>query len=271
MESVGLKQRVKDRWEQEVCGSRYAPKTGTQEYFDTLDEHRYRQDYMLRDFARFPEATGKTVLEVGLGTGADFIRWVQSGAKAYGRDLTQASVDMVRQRLALAGLKADVGTGDAERLEFPNDFFDIYYSWGCLHHTPDTATAFEEAYRLLRPGGALKVMIYHYPSVSAALIWLLYGPLRLNLESPRTCYARHVESPGTKLYTMEEARALVRRFSEVRMRTYLASADLLGHEFSMKYQGAKWRVVKKVYPRWFVRHVLGHRFGTYLVIEATKR
>jgi len=271
MQSVGLKQRVKDRWEQEVCGSRYASNPGTQAYFDAVDEHRYQQDHMLHAFARFDEAAGKTLLEVGLGTGADFIRWVRAGAKAYGRDLTQASVDTVRQRLALAGLEADVRTGDAERLELSSDFFDVYYSWGCLHHTPDTVAAFDEAFRVLKPGGALKVMIYQYPSVSAGLVWLLYGPLRLNFESPRACYAKHVESPGTKVYTLDEARALVGRFSDVRIRTHLASADLLDHQFSSKYQGAWWRWAKRLYPRWLVRHVLGDRFGTYLTIEATKR
>jgi len=40
---------------------------------------------------------------------------------------------MVRERLALENLAADVGLGDAEDLgEFPDNFFDVYYSWGVL-------------------------------------------------------------------------------------------------------------------------------------------
>lgn len=264
------KAKVKRHWEDEVCGSRYAADDGTPEYFDALDRHRYAQDTMLPGFARFHEGKGKTVLEVGLGTGSDFVRWVGAGALAYGRDLTSASVALVRRRLALAGLQADIAVGDAENLEFPDGTFDLYYCWGCMHHSPDTPKAFQEAHRVLKPGGTLRAMVYHYPSVSAFLIWLLYGPLRANFTSPRALYAKHMESPGTKLYTQSEARGLVSPFSKVDMRTVLCSGDLLTHEFSRRYAGAPWRLAKKLYPRWFVRHVLGDRFGTYLLIEAVK-
>ena len=104
MTPVELKQRLRDHWEKEVCGSRYA-RDGLADrrmFFAEIDQARYQLEYTLADFAQFEQARGKKVLEVGLGTGADFVRWVRAGALAYGRDLTQASVSLVKERLELA-------------------------------------------------------------------------------------------------------------------------------------------------------------------------
>src|SRR2546430_12692155 len=130
MDTTDLKSRVKDHWEREVCGSRYGTPvvTDRKRFFEEIEKTRYENDYMLQDFARFEEAKGKRVLEIGLGSGTDFVQWVRSGAIAYGRDLTVASVVVVKERLALEGRFADVAQGDAELLSgFPVDFFDIYY------------------------------------------------------------------------------------------------------------------------------------------------
>jgi len=272
--SLELKENVREYWEKEVCGSRYATEIdqNRREYFAQIEKTRYEQDYMLRDFARFAEGRDKKVLEVGLGAGTDLVQWARAGAATFGRDLTQASVDLVQERLAVEGLHADVAVGDAEALEFPNDFFDIYYSWGVLHHTPDTEGAISEALRVLKPGGKLRIMLYHSPSVAAYLVWLLYGPLRLRWISPRRACADHIESAGTKVYSRSEAERLVAKYfsKPITVQTYLGSGDLLTQRVSSKYQGLKWRLILKLYPRWFVRNILGHRFGGVMTIEATK-
>ncbi len=276
MDTTDLKSRVKDYWEREVCGSRYGARLqqDRKRFFQEIEKTRYEQDYMLRDFARFEEARGKRVLEIGLGAGTDFVQWVRSGSIAYGRDLTVASVDMVKERLALEGLYADVAQGDAEMLsEFPDDFFDIYYSWGVLHHTPHPDRAFAEAYRVLKPGGILRIMLYHFPSIGAFLVWLCYGPLRLRFAGPRELYGQYVESPGTQMFSVSQARSMLSRFfrpDSITCRTYLGSGDLLTQKLSSRYRGRRWRTAQMLYPRWFVRHVVGHRFGTVLTVQAEK-
>jgi ubiquinone/menaquinone biosynthesis C-methylase UbiE len=276
MDTTDPKRRVKDHWEREVCGSRYStPRTQDRKrFFEEIERARYEQDYMLRDFARFEEAKGKRVLEIGLGAGSDFLQWVRGGAIAYGRDLTVASIDTVKERLALAGLSADVAQGDAEMLsEFPDDFFDLYYSWGVLHHTPNPERAFAEAYRVLKPRGILRIMLYHFPSVGALLVWLRYGPLRFRFTGPREIYAQYVESPGTQMFSVSQAKSVLGRFFRpdfITCRTYLGSGDLLTQKLSSRYPGRHWQIVQALYPRWFVRHVVGHRFGTVLTIQAVK-
>lgn len=271
-----LKHEVKSYWETETCGSRYGDRQSEdrQKFFRDIDNVRYQLEPMLFDFACFEQSRGKRVLEVGLGTGSDFVRWARAGAIAYCRDLTQASVDLVRERLKLAGLQADVALGDAEQLsEFPDNFFDLYYSWGVLHHTPNIENALAEAYRVLKPGGELKLMLYHYPCVTAFLVWALQGPFRLRFVNPRSSFANSVESPGTKAFTQREARTLILKLFQDRhidIHTYLGPSDLLTHRLSGKYQGIKWGIVKILYPRWIVRYVLGDRLGMVMTIAVSK-
>jgi hypothetical protein len=83
---------------------------------------------------------------------------------------------------------------------------------------------------------------------------------------------REYESPGTKVFTVPQARALVCRYfrpETVEIHTYLGSGDLLTQR-SGHYSGPLWTAVQTVYPRWFVKKVLGHRLGTAMTIQATK-
>lgn len=123
-----LKSYVRDHWEAEVCGSRYGE-------FERISELRYAAQPYLRGFADFPGASGKKVLEIGLGTGADFENWVREGANVTGVDLTLATVDATRRRLECAplpeGSQWQLARADAESLPFENASFDVVQS-GCF-------------------------------------------------------------------------------------------------------------------------------------------
>jgi len=274
-----LKRRVKEHWEHDPCALRYADNTNGNvlETYAEVDRHVYELDYMRAGFARFEQARGKKVLEVGLGVGSDLLSWVRAGAEVSGVDLTWASVSLIRKRLASEQLTAEVIVGDAENLPFPEAQFDIYYSWGVLHHTPDTRKALAEAWRVLKPGGTLKLMLYHYPSVFAYIVWMLYGPMNGKFVSPRKIIFDHVESPGTKSFTEDEVRKMLSGCGTgpaidppVRIQIYLASPDLLSFGLSENYQGRKWQLIRQIYPRWLVKLLVGNRFGTFMTIEATK-
>jgi hypothetical protein len=78
---------------------------------------------------------------------------------------------------------------------------DFAYSWGVLHHTPDTARALGEVQRVLRPGGELCVMLYNRHSLVALQAWVLCGLLRRRpRRSLAAIIAAHVEGPGTRAY-----------------------------------------------------------------------
>ncbi len=71
-------------------------------------------------------------------------------------------------------------------------------------------------------------MIYHKHSLVGYMLWLRYGLLAGRPLRPLSdIYANHLESPGTKAYTVDEARTLFRKFAEVRISTVLTHGDLL--------------------------------------------
>ena len=270
IENTDLKNSVKAHWERQPCGTRDLAANNRRAFFAQLEEERYKVEPYLRGFARFAEGRGKKLLEIGVGTGTDFINWVRHGAAATGIDLTEQGVQLTQERLALEGLTAEVRVADAERLPFEDQTFDLVYSYGVLHHSPDTPRAIREVHRVLKVGGLARVMIYHVPSWTGWMLWGIHCLAKLRpWKSPRWAIYHYLESPGTKAYTAAEARALFADFSQVKMRTQLGNGDLLLMRPDQKYQSLPYQLLWSIYPRWLVK-LTGNRFGLFLFIEATK-
>lgn len=263
-----LKNAVRDHWERETCGTRYGEHEERRAWFDDLARARYTLEPYIPDFADFPSAEGKDMLEIGVGAGVDFTNWCRYARRATGVDLTERAIELTGEHASLRGVPPEIVTlrqADAEKLPFPDNSFDLVYSWGVLHHTPDTPAAFREVLRVLKPGGRLKAMVYHVPSWTGLLLAVRYR------RSQKRALFEHLESPGTKAYTLDEARALLTAagYDDVRVGSKLGPSDLLTIRPSEKYRGALSRLVFQFYPRWLVR-LFGDRFGLYLTIEARK-
>lgn len=157
-----LKTRVHDFWQANPCGTEFAEgEIGTREFFNALERHRYQTEWHIPGAVNFPRWRDSEVLEVGCGLGTDAINFARRGARYTGVDLTEASIELVRTRFELEGLTANLRVADAEALPFADDSFDLVYSHGVLHHTPDTQRAINEVHRVLKPGGTAMVMLYH--------------------------------------------------------------------------------------------------------------
>src|SRR5438094_4772897 len=209
-----LKRRVAAHWESEPCGTRGIAAVDRLAFFRAVEEERYAQEPFIREFAGFERARGRRVLEIGVGAGSDYVNWLRGGARAVGVDLTQAATALTRERCTLEGLAPALSRTDCEALPFGDGSFDVAYSYGVIHHSPDTRKAVAEIRRVLKPGGVAKVMIYHTPSITGLLLWIVHCLLKLRpWRSPRWAVANHLESPGTKAYTVREARELFGAFS----------------------------------------------------------
>jgi ubiquinone/menaquinone biosynthesis C-methylase UbiE len=213
MDNVDIKEQVRDFWNQQACGTQFSDSEKyTRDYFDDIEEHRYTVEPEIHRFAQFTRHHGQKLLEVGVGAGTDFLQWVRAGTVAYGIDATPEGVEHVRQRLAVYDLAAEeIRVADCEALPYDSDSFDVVYSWGVIHHTPDTPRAMREIVRVCKPGGKCKVMIYHRRSLLTFFVWfrraLLAGkPWR----SFKYCLYHYMESIGTKAYTRHEAEEMLR-------------------------------------------------------------
>jgi hypothetical protein len=82
-------------------------------------------------------------------------------------------------------------------------------------------------------------------------------------------YAHHIESPGTKAYSVAEARAMFQPFARVDVAFRLNHGDLLRGAAGARHGGALLRIARAVWPRPLLRAVAG-RLGLYLLIDAEK-
>jgi ubiquinone/menaquinone biosynthesis C-methylase UbiE len=168
------KTAVHDFWNVNPCGAKFvSEEPGSKPFFDSLTEHRYSAESHIPAMVNFPRWKDCRVLEVGCGLGTDAEQFARHGAIYTGIDLTETSVEMCRRRFAVQGLPGTFEVADAEQLPFPDDSFDMAYSHGVIHHTPDTEKAVREILRVLRPGGSAIVMLYHRNS------WNYWGNISL--------------------------------------------------------------------------------------------
>jgi hypothetical protein len=127
-------------------------------------------------------------------------------------------------------------------------------------------------FRVLKPGGVVKAMIYHVPSWGGLMLYLRCGVARGNFGSTmKEAIFSDLESPGTKAYTLEEARELLVEagFEKISASSKLSPGDLLTVKPSKKYGSPIYKLIWRFYPRWLVR-LMGDRYGLELLIEAKK-
>jgi len=289
-----LKDRVRDFWQNHPCGSKFADaRPGSRIFYEVIEQHRYEKEWHIPAAAGFDKTKNLRVLEVGCGLGTDGAQFAKAGADYTGIDLTQAAVDLARRRFELFNLPGTFRIADAEKLDFPDNSFDIVYSHGVLHHTPDTPGAIREVHRVLRPGGRALVMLYHRNSYNyrvnismlrRAGIHLLRWNAGLKLvrlftgepEDSLREHARRVRSEGAfldsqellnrntdgagnplaRVYSRDEARELFKDFSKVELRTYFFNKRWLP-------------ILGPILPR-SLESVLASRWGWHLWIYATK-
>src|SRR5216117_2434370 len=225
--NTDLKERVRAFWQAHPCGTKFSDaEIGTREFFARIEAHRYAKEWHIPEAADFAGARGLRVLEIGCGLGTDGAQFAKAGADYTGVDLTDAAVELAGRHFELLGLHGDFRTADAEDLDFADNTFDLVYSHGVLHHTPDTAGAVREIHRVLKPGGRAMVMLYHRGSWAYwTQVVLRYGILRgefLRGTSANDIMSKYVEfnagggRPLVKAYSRREARNLFSMFREVK-------------------------------------------------------
>jgi SAM-dependent methyltransferase len=289
-----LKEQVREFWQQNPCGTKFSDaEMGSREFFERIEGHRYEKEWHIPAAANFAGTRGLKVLEIGCGIGTDGAQFARAGADYTGIDLTEAAISLARRRFALSGLKGDFRVSDAEKLDFPNDSFDLVYSHGVLHHTPGIESAVSEIHRVLKPGGRAVVMLYHRGSYNyrvgirvlrraGAGLLKSEGGIRIVHRltgEPIDSLREHAASlkdangglsatqllnqstdgagnPLARVYSRREARELFKDFRHVELRAYFLNKRFIP-------------VVGNLLPR-SIESALASRWGWHLWIYATK-
>lgn len=265
------KQHVQDFWSQASCGETLYLASNDKTGYANQAEVRYAlEGDMIFNLADFKKSKGLKVLEVGVGLGADHQQFAEAGADLFGVDLTENAILHTQRRFEIFGLKSSLAVGDAENLEFGANTFDQVYSWGVLHHSPKTPVAISEVWRVLKPGGLASIMIYHKWSVVGLMLWMRYAFLRLRpWLALNQIYASYLESPGTKAYSVKEARQMFDAFSEVYISTPLTHGDLLESNVGQRHRGFCLMFARKFWPRWLIKMCFPNA-GLFMLIKAKK-
>lgn len=195
---------------------------GSKEYFELILSARRKYIYYLPKMIEFLEAAPvKTLLEVGCGMGTDTILFESKGFEVTGVDLAPAHLQLANRLFMHYGARGNFLEANAEILPFHDEAFGAVYSFGVLHHTPNTAIAIKEVYRILKPGGRAVIMLYNRVSLNNFVHWITGKGFENAVQRDHA----NSDAPVTSRFTRNEFSNMCSMFSKCHISTeYLYGA-----------------------------------------------
>ncbi len=149
---------------------------------------------------------GDRVLDVGCGTGFGTEGLLRETENIHGLDQSVHQLGRAYEKFGKRG-PVRFYVGDAERLPFADDAFDVVWSSGSIEYWPDPVATLRELRRVARPGGTVLVVGPDYPNRSlfqklADAIMLFYDEDeadRMFREAGFETFEHHIQqaSPGS--------------------------------------------------------------------------
>jgi 2-polyprenyl-3-methyl-5-hydroxy-6-metoxy-1,4-benzoquinol methylase len=257
---TALIETVKEYWDRQPCNVRHSDHLrGTREYFDQVELRKFQAEPHILNFSEFSRWRDQAVLEIGCGIGTAAVNFARFGARYTGVELSGESLALTQQRFDVYGLRGQFYQGNAEQLAdfLPQHQFDLVYSWGVIHHTPNPDLVVQHVANYLKPGGTFKVMVYAQNS------WKNYM-IEAGLDQPEAQWG----CPVVHTYTAETV------------------TDLLGSDFAIEtieqdhifpYEIDAYKRKEYVLQPWFQHMpkqmftVLERHLGWHLMVTARRR
>lgn len=193
-------------WNERPCNIRHSNKEiGTKEYFEEVSKRKYIVEPHIIDFANFKQYDGKDVLEVGCGIGTAAQSFIENGANYTGIDLSDRSIEIAKQRLSIFNLNGTLFQANIEELNnIENKEFDLIYSFGVLHHTPNIDIAIRNIFKMLKVGGEFKLMLYAKNSLK-----------NFEIQDGLDQYEAQNGVPIANVYTNDEIHSILKDFKNI--------------------------------------------------------
>jgi len=256
-EDVNIK-TVKNYWDSQPCNVKHSSKPlNTIEYYNEVEKRKYFVEPHILDFANFQNWNKKSVLEIGCGIGTDAVNFIRHGANYTGIDLSPNSLQIAKNRLKIFGLNGNLFSSNIELLDdtLLDQEFDLIYSFGVLHHTPNLEVALKNIRRICNQNTQIKIMVYAKNSWKQKMI-------ESGLDQPEAQYG----CPIANVYTDEEITNLLGKtgFRVIEIR----------QDHIFPYEVLEYKNYKYVKVPWFesmpenVFQTLQKSFGWHLLIDA---
>ncbi len=213
-----IKEEVRNFWNNQPCNIKHSSKKYlSKEYFDEIESKRYFVEPHSYNFPNFEKWNGKKVLEIGCGIGTDSINFVRNGAILTIVDFSDKSLEICKKRFEVYNLKAKFICCDVEMLDefLELQTFDLIYSFGVIHHTPNPEKAFEQIQKYMNDDSELRIMLYSKISFKLFSIMMenkikkidnIQNLVRKNAEAQYDC-------PVAYTYTFDEIKNMVEKYN----------------------------------------------------------
>jgi SAM-dependent methyltransferase len=233
-------------------GLRIGPKV-RRRYMNPPLDTAYPLEYA---YALLGDVTGRTVLDLGCGSGANTALLALRGAHVYALDLSPDLIALARRRLAVNQIEAPVDflVGSAHEIDLPDASVDVVFGIAILHHIDIEKTA-RETRRVLRPGGRA---IFQEPVRNSRLIRALRAIVP---------YRGPDVSPYERPLTDAEVQTFAGHFRGFRARAFMLPHASLAHVIpgALRYTERLYRL-----DRSLLRHRPLQPFAGIRVFEVTK-
>lgn len=153
-----MKKEVKKFYSKYPCGGEW----------EKGDARHELLPWMLEAF-EYDKHDGELLLDVGCGTGIDLLRYTKGGAKVIGIDLSEKPLKIAKQNIKEIGDVPSLIRCDLENIPLNDGTFDMIYSNGVLHHTPNHEEGIREILRVLKPDGKSVILLYHKYSLATII------------------------------------------------------------------------------------------------------
>jgi len=134
----------------------------------------YREAFNTPSFLKIlPDLSGKAVIDLGCGEGANTRLLAKRGARMSGIDLSPKMIEAAQQaeQQEPLGITYEVASYSS-RTPFADGSFDAAVSFMALMDSPDFKAASREAFRLLKPGAPFFFSVLHPCFVTPGIRWL---------------------------------------------------------------------------------------------------
>lgn len=249
---------VENYWDSRPCNIKHSSaEIGTKEYFNEVENRKYFVEPHIIDFAKFDNWSGKQVLEIGCGIGTDAVNFARNGAIYTGIELSNESLVLAKKRFEIFKLTGTFLKGNAEELDnvLGNIKYDLIYSFGVLHHTPNLSLALKQMQNYCHKNSKVKIMVYASNSYKQKMI-------EAGLDQPEAQYG----CPIANTYDEDE---IIKILKECGFKT---TSIYQSHIFPYKIEPYKNH--KYVKQPWFeampkqIFNVLEKNFGWHLLVDA---
>lgn len=247
---------VKEYWDNRPCNIRHSNKEiGTKQYFDEVEQKKFFVEPHIINFSEFQKWKNKKVLEIGCGIGTAAINFARNGADYTGIELSEQSLQLTKKRFEVYNLDGNFYYGNAENLNniLQNQKFDLIYSFGVIHHTPNPHKIIEQIKPYMHSNSILKIMIYAKNSWKNIMI-------ENDLDQPEAQFG----CPIAYTYTNEDAIQLLKDFDIIDIH----------QDHIFPYDVEQYKMGKYVKTPWFeampnnMFNALEKKLGWHLLITA---